>query len=117
MPHDRSSRGVFFWSKTCGRSGMSEEKNYLSGASDPSPAPGEALEWAAGVGARMVDLTFTAVLGTWQHVSLPLGALEEDAFEEGLGFDGSSIRGWKGIQESDMLLIPDPATAMLDPFT
>jgi glutamine synthetase len=96
---------------------MSEEKQYLSSASDPSPEPAQVLEWGAHVGAKMVDLKFTDVLGTWQHVSLPLTALEEDAFEEGLGFDGSSIRGWKGIQESDMLLIPDPATAMLDPFT
>ena len=65
----------------------------------------------------MVDLKFTDLLGTWQHVSLPLPALDESAFDEGLGFDGSSIRGWKGIQESDMLLIPDASTAMLDPFT
>ena len=56
----------------------------------------------------MVDLKFTDLLGTWQHVSLPLSAIDEAAFEEGLGFDGSSIRGWKGISESDMLLMPDP---------
>ena len=65
----------------------------------------------------MVDLKFTDLLGTWQHMSLPLSAIDEAAFEEGLGFDGSSIRGWKGIPESDMLLMPDPSTAMLDPFT
>jgi glutamine synthetase len=96
---------------------MSEEKLYLSDGSDAPPQPARVLDWARGVGAKMVDLKFTDLLGTWQHVSLPLGALEEAAFDEGLGFDGSSIRGWKGIQESDMLLIPDGATAMLDPFT
>ena len=55
----------------------------------------------------MVDLKFCDLLGTWQHMTLPLRALDESAFEEGLGFDGSSIRGWQGISESDMLLMPD----------
>jgi glutamine synthetase len=96
---------------------MSDEKQYLSNGGEAPPKPAKALDWARGAGARMVDLKFTDLLGTWQHVSLPLTALDEAAFEEGLGFDGSSIRGWKGISESDMLLIPDPATAMLDPFT
>jgi glutamine synthetase len=96
---------------------MSEEKQYLSNGSDAPPKPARALDWARGMGAKMVDLKFTDLLGTWQHVSLPLSALDEAAFEEGLGFDGSSIRGWKGIQESDMLLIPDASTAVLDPFT
>jgi glutamine synthetase len=96
---------------------MSDEKLFLSKAGDPPPKPAKVLDWAREVGARMVDLKFTDLLGTWQHVSLPLTALDEDAFEDGLGFDGSSIRGWKGIQESDMLLIPDGSTAMLDPFT
>src|SRR5882757_5506526 len=96
---------------------MSDEKQYLSNGSDGAPKPAKVLGWAADVGAKMVDLKFTDLLGTWQHVSLPLSALEESAFDEGLGFDGSSIRGWKGIQESDMLLIPDGSTAMLDPFT
>jgi glutamine synthetase len=64
----------------------------------------------------MVDLKFTDVPGTWQHMSLSISALEEDSFSDGLGFDGSSIRGFQQIAESDMLLIPDPATAMLDPF-
>src|SRR5713226_1912871 len=96
---------------------MSEEKLYLSNGSDAPPKPAKALDWARAAGAKMVDLKFTDLLGTWQHVSLPLTALDEAAFEEGLGFDGSSIRGWKGISESDMLLIPDPGTAMLDPFT
>jgi glutamine synthetase len=95
---------------------MSEEKQYLSNGSDKAPTAADALAWAGSVGAKMVDLKFTDLLGTWQHVTLPLTAIDEAAFEEGLGFDGSSIRGWKGIAESDMLLVPDPTTAMLDPF-
>ena len=94
-----------------------ELKHYLSDGTAAAPAPREALEWANEAQALMVDLKFCDLLGRWQHVSLPTRALDEDAFEEGLGFDGSSIRGWQGISESDMLLIPDAATALLDPFT
>ncbi len=94
----------------------SELKHYLANGGE-APAPREALEWALQTQAKMVDLKFCDLLGTWQHVSLPIGGLDEDAFEEGLGFDGSSIRGWQGISESDMLLVPDPSTAVLDPFT
>ncbi|MGQ0702012.1 MAG: type I glutamate--ammonia ligase [Gemmatimonadales bacterium] len=64
---------------------------------------------------QMVDLRFTDLLGTWQHFSLPAGELTEDPFTEGIGFDGSSIRGFQAINESDMLLFPDPATAFVDP--
>ncbi|HLK81812.1 MAG TPA: type I glutamate--ammonia ligase [Xanthobacteraceae bacterium] len=66
---------------------------------------------------RMVDLRFADLPGAWQHFSVPPGALNEDAMSEGIGFDGSSIRGFQEIQESDMLVVPDPATAFLDPFT
>ena len=66
--------------------------------------------------AEMVDLKFVDMLGSWQHCSFPMDTLDEGTFEEGLGFDGSSIRGWKGIHESDMMAVPDPATARLDPF-
>src|SRR3989440_6970353 len=65
----------------------------------------------------MVALKFCDLLGTWQPVTLPVGSLDESAFDEGLGFDGSSIRGWQGIEESDMLLMPDAGSALLDPFT
>jgi len=65
---------------------------------------------------RMVDLRFADLPGTWQHFSVPPGALDADALNEGVGFDGSSIRGFKEIQESDMLVVPDPTTAFLDPF-
>ena len=59
----------------------------------------------------MVDLKFCDLLGTWQHMTLPIRAFDESAFDDGLGFDGSSIRGWQGISESDMLLMPDAASA------
>ena len=66
--------------------------------------------------AEMVDLKFVDMLGSWQHCSFPVDVLDEGTFEEGLGFDGSSIRGWMGIHESDMMAVPDPTTARLDPF-
>jgi glutamine synthetase len=55
--------------------------------------------------------------GLWQHFTIPVGKLDEDTFEDGLGFDGSSIRGWQAINESDMLVVPQPETAWIDPFT
>jgi glutamine synthetase len=66
---------------------------------------------------KMVDLRFTDLPGTWQHFSLPSQRVDESLFEEGIGFDGSSIRGFQEIHESDMLLIPDPETAFLDPIS
>jgi len=67
-------------------------------------------------GVKSVDLRFMDFPGLWQHVTIPINALTEDVFEDGLGFDGSSIRGWQRINESDMLVIPQPDTAALDPF-
>src|SRR5947207_10491052 len=95
----------------------SEEKHYLSNGPDAGTAPAEALEWSRSTQAKMVDLKFTDLLGSWQHMTLPLSAFDEASFDEGLGFDGSSIRGWQGISESDMLLMPQADTAILDPFT
>jgi glutamine synthetase len=66
---------------------------------------------------KMVDLRFIDMPGIWQHFTVPVNQLKEEVFEEGLGFDGSSIRGWQAINESDMLVIPQPDTAFLDPFT
>src|SRR3954454_11086433 len=74
------------------------------------------LEFAKKNGAKLLDLRFTDLPGLWQHVSYPIGQLSEDSFEEGFGIDGSSIRGWAAINESDMLLIPDAKTASVDPF-
>jgi glutamine synthetase len=79
--------------------------------------PKEVLEFAKKKGAQMVDFKFCDLPGTWQHFTTPISELEEEVFEDGLGFDGSSIRGWKAINESDMLVIPDPATAVMEPFS
>src|SRR5713226_8335729 len=69
-------------------------------------------------GAVMVDLKFIDLLGQWQHFTAAASEFrDEGPFEEGLGFDGSSIRGWQAIDASDMLVIPDPDTAVMDPFT
>ena len=66
---------------------------------------------------QIVDLKFIDLPGTWQHCSFYVDQIEESTFTEGMAFDGSSIRGWKAINESDMLMVPDPDTAFLDPFT
>ncbi len=66
---------------------------------------------------RFVDLRFMDFPGLMQHFTIPVSELKEDIFEDGLGFDGSSIRGWQSIHESDMLVLPDPTTATIDPFT
>ena len=79
--------------------------------------PKEVMEFCKEKNVRMVDLKFMDFPGLWQHFSVPISQLSEDAFEDGYGFDGSSIRGWQPINASDMLVIPDPDTAMLDPFT
>ncbi len=78
--------------------------------------PKEALELAKKNKCVMFDLKFTDWPGVWQHISHPIWMLDESAFEDGFGFDGSSIRGWQAINDSDMLMLPDPATAMIDPF-
>src|SRR5258706_12241757 len=75
----------------------------------------DVLKMAKEKGARIVDLRFIDLPGLWQHFSIPMSELSEGIFEDGLGFDGSSIRGFQAIDESDMLLIPDPTTAFVDP--
>src|SRR5690554_1741468 len=65
---------------------------------------------------QFVDLRFTDTLGKEQHLTIPAHAVDEEMFEEGKMFDGSSIVGWKGINESDMVIMPDPETAYRDPF-
>ncbi len=76
----------------------------------------KALKLAEQNKAKMVDFKFVDFPGVWQHFSVPLAELDESAFEKGFGFDGSSIRGWQPIHASDMLIIPDPLTAKMDPF-
>ena len=78
--------------------------------------PKEVLAFAKKNGAKMVDFKFMDFIGTWQHFSNPISELGESDFEAGYGFDGSSIRGWQPINASDMLIIPDPTTAVMDPF-
>ena len=78
--------------------------------------PSEVLAMAKEKGAKVVDLRFMDFPGVWQHFTVPLRELEESSFEEGFGFDGSSIRGWQPINASDMLVIPDASTAKMDPF-
>jgi len=78
--------------------------------------PKEVLEFARENNCVMVDLRFTDWPGTWQHCSYPIDFIDEGTFEDGQGFDGSSIRGWQAINESDMLMVPDPNTAFIDPF-
>ena len=78
--------------------------------------PKGAIEFAKKNKARVVDLRFMDFPGVWQHFTVPMSELTESSFEEGFGFDGSSIRGWQPIHASDMLVVPDPATAKMDPF-
>jgi glutamine synthetase len=78
--------------------------------------PREVLAMCREKEVKAVDLRFVDFLGAWQHFTIPVGKLEEDVFDDGLGFDGSSIRGWQAINESDMLLVPVPGTAIVDPF-
>ena len=75
----------------------------------------EVIDKARVAGCRVVDLRFTDLLGTWQHFSIPVRGLSEELFSEGIGFDGSSIRGFQQIHESDMILLPDPEAAFVDP--
>ena len=78
--------------------------------------PKEVLDMAKENGAKVVDLRFMDFPGLWQHFTVPMSELEESSFEDGFGFDGSSIRGWQPIHASDMLVVPDATTAKMDPF-
>src|SRR5229473_1890106 len=96
----------------CGGQNKTERQLLTTSMSTPKSV----IELAKKSGAKMVDIKFVDTFGTWQHFSCPIRELTEEIFEEGLGFDGSSIRGWKSIEASDMLAMPDPATAFIDPF-
>ena len=78
--------------------------------------PREVIDFAKNKGAKILDLRFMDFPGLWQHLSVPIGELTEELFTDGHGFDGSSIRGWQAINASDMLIIPDPDSARIDPF-
>jgi glutamine synthetase len=78
--------------------------------------PREVLEFAKKHKVQMVDLKFVDLIGTWQHFSIPVEELTEGLFKDGSGLDGSSIRGWKAINDSDLLMIPDSSEVCIDPF-
>src|SRR5712691_127837 len=80
-----------------------------------APSPADVIRRAKEAGMQVVDFRFTDLPGTWQHFTVPLKELTERLFGEGIGFDGSSIRGFQAIHESDMLLVPDAASAFVDP--
>jgi glutamine synthetase len=78
--------------------------------------PKQVLEMVKEKKVKVVDIRFMDFPGVWQHFTVPISELEESSFEDGFGFDGSSIRGWQPIHASDMLVVPDAATAQMDPF-
>ncbi len=79
--------------------------------------PKEVIEFVRKNNAQLVDLKFSDMLGLWQHFTIPISELSEDNLQEGYGFDGSSIRGWQPIHASDMMVVPDPDTTVMEPFT
>ncbi|MCP4643865.1 MAG: type I glutamate--ammonia ligase [bacterium] len=79
-------------------------------------SPKDVLDLCQKEGVRFIDMRFMDFPGLMQHFHIPISEMSEETFEEGLGFDGSSIRGWQTIHESDMLVVPDPTTATMDPF-
>jgi len=89
-------------------------RNHISERAIANPS--QVIEFCRSQGVQMVDFRFTDLFGTWQHFSAPVGELDESMFVEGVGFDGSSIRGFQHINESDMILLPDAATARVDPL-
>jgi glutamine synthetase len=86
-----------------------------AGRTSPSGDVGKVLDLISKRNIQVVDVKFCDLPGTWQHFSIPAASLDEDTIREGLGFDGSSIRGFQAINESDMLLLPDVSTAFVDP--
>src|SRR5438067_323470 len=97
----------------CGHAKLRFSKNQRC---EESMTPQEMLQFAKENGARQVDVRFSDIPGLQHHISYPIGELTEGSFTDGFGIDGSSIRGWAAINESDMLLIPDPETGFMDPF-
>jgi glutamine synthetase len=101
---------------------IATESTKVSGASTGNlvprrcTSPQDVLAYVRDLGLRIIDFKFIDLPGTWQHFSIPSDELSESLFEEGIGFDGSSIRGFQAINESDMLLMPDPTTAVMDPI-
>ncbi|MDW7695283.1 type I glutamate--ammonia ligase [Flammeovirgaceae bacterium SG7u.111] len=78
--------------------------------------PKDFFEFAKITGAKMVDMKFADLLGTWQHCTYPIETWSEDTFKEGIGFDGAAMRGWQHVGSTDLMAIPDPSTTQIDPF-
>src|SRR6266568_3511259 len=119
MP-DRGRRGggLEAWQRRNGNDLQGAPLGYRSEAMVPNCATAEdVLKTVKDEKVQMIDLRFTDLPGVWQHFSVPPSAVNANALDEGIGFDGSSIRGFQEIQESDMLVVPDPTTAFLDPFS
>src|ERR687892_348014 len=93
------------------------QESFYSIEGDGIMTPREVIELIKSKNIEVVDLKFGDFPGTWQHFTIPVSQVTPDLFDEGLGFDGSSIRGWQAINASDMLVVPDPVTAIVDPFT
>ena len=96
---------------------MATRRTSASSRKTGFTTPQEVIAFCKETGIEMVDLKFTDLPGTWQHFTIPVYEMDEGLFENGSGFDGSSIRGFQAIHESDMLLVPDPTTATVDPAT
>ncbi|MBV8302351.1 MAG: type I glutamate--ammonia ligase [Candidatus Dormibacteraeota bacterium] len=94
---------------------VTERRPDTAAAWKPAPSPKDVIRDAQEQAVQMVDLRFTDLVGSWQHFSIPVSELSESLFREGIGFDGSSIRGFQKIHESDMLLFPDPGRTFVDP--
>src|SRR5271156_3530167 len=92
------------------------KKPAAAPASGPSGDVSKVLKMLSDNSVEYVDLRFTDPRGKWQHTAQHISTMGEDAFRDGLMFDGSSIAGWKAINESDMILMPDAASAVMDPF-
>src|SRR5438046_3610370 len=92
------------------------ERPATAAPAKPKTSPKEILKLAKDQQVKIVDLRFVDMPGTWQHFSIPVEEFSEGLFGDGIGFDGSSIRGFQHIHESDMLLVPDPTSAFVDPI-
>ncbi|MFH1257552.1 MAG: type I glutamate--ammonia ligase [Candidatus Micrarchaeota archaeon] len=97
--------------------GVTSKPSHINSLKFLGISPINLLEFAKERGALMVDYKFIDLPGIWQHKSVPISQLSEGTFVDGEGFDGSSIRGFQGIEESDMLLLPDAKTAFIDPYS
>src|SRR5438046_10608296 len=94
---------------------LTMERPATAAPAQPKTSPKDILRLAKEQQVKIVDLRFVDLPGTWQHFSIPVEELSEGLFTEGIGFDGSSIRGFQHIHESDMLLLPDAPSAFVDP--